>query len=661
VCGGQVLVVVLLGIVVLAGLIFYVVNVGDQVNRRVVMQNAADATAIAGTAWMARSMNVVAMNNVAQTRMLALVPVLDAFPLATKMAYEEVYAWVECLQGQLARGVPDTRLREGLESLRARMAKQRDILSPLNDYFNPGGQIGVPVTPLTTWRIRGATGPPPHGTLWQAAESLDEFNKATALSAGALSQTNAVRFGQLNNAEVAFVVPVLPTMPAVRRGFADFEQPVKKGLIPDRAYPQRLGVYDRLFKWRHYQYRNVYEKSHVVPGSPGHGPIRGGKGNVGATGRTRGRSARGHTSNPDPHWAYRVVGRMLMGYTVYGPYEWMLGHITGWSHGGWWEEKNWYAGQLADTYFHEYQKNVSGIKLGYMWGSQALRRIHYPQWIPDFPQAKALAEAGDIRISRTMFYVVEIRSKHPKGGAGWLTPGTYVTNGELPIAMWVQGWEDPTKWEEGTDDKPGVPRLSDWVWEDQYTYETTEDWDIGIRKQLDAEGDPKWQTVYMVAQWVFGGIDVGGEVEVTNPANYDDRSVLPAPVLMDTAQGDYDMSQPHHDQGVRRGLFTYLGVASHSDRAAVWPKKFASGNPFGGVCAVAQAEIFNTTSWDLWTQDWKAKLVPVTRWGDWMDRLDAGAGDAPTTGGAFIQDNIRMIHEYLSRFDEQMVNEVMHH
>ena len=102
-CSGQVLVVVLLGMVLLGGMIFYVVNVGDQSNRRLEMQNAADSAAISGAAWMARSMNVIAMNNVAATRMLALVPILDAFPLSTKMGHEEVRAWVRCLEAQLER------------------------------------------------------------------------------------------------------------------------------------------------------------------------------------------------------------------------------------------------------------------------------------------------------------------------------------------------------------------------------------------------------------------------------------------------------------------------------------------------------------------------------------------------------------------------------
>ena len=45
---GQVMIVVLLGMSLLSGLVFYVVNVGDHVNRRLAMQNAADASAMAG-------------------------------------------------------------------------------------------------------------------------------------------------------------------------------------------------------------------------------------------------------------------------------------------------------------------------------------------------------------------------------------------------------------------------------------------------------------------------------------------------------------------------------------------------------------------------------------------------------------------------------------
>ena len=646
---GQILVVILLGIVGLAGLVFYVVNVGDQSNRRVAMQNAADSAAISGAAWMARSMNVVGMNNVACTRMLALVPILDAFPLSSKMAHEEVRSWVQCLQDQLRRGLADSRLRDGLESLKTRMAGQRDVLAPMVEFFNNGP---FRMESLTFWALRGYRGPPPHGTLWQAAQSLDEMGQAAAVSAPVLAQANAARYGRLNEAETAFVVPVLPELPARRTSYADFERPVKRGRIPDHMYPQRLGPYDRLYKWRNYRYHNITERTNYVPPRPGHGPIRPGSSGIGASvgGRIRGSSAKGSSSRG--HWNHRTLGRILLGYSVYGPFEWMRRRIHGYAQ-GWWHDRGYYPGELADTFFHEYHDRMSKIKLGYMWGSQQLRKLHYPQWVTDYPVASALAVRPDVRVTRTMFYVVDIRSRYPKGHRAFLSPGSYVTNGKFPIAMWVDGWEDPADW--------NIPQVSEWVWEDNYWYETTADSDIGISLQADATGVPIWQKVYMIAQYVFGGIDVGGEVEIRNPANFDSREDLPAPILMDTAVGDYDISQPHHDLGVRRDVFTYLGVASQPNTALVWPGRFRSGNPFGGILALAQAEIFNSRSWGLWTQDWKVKLVPVTGWRNWTERLGRGVADAPDTNGMVNAETVQAIHQYLSYFDETMVDMMMHH
>ncbi|MCD6378695.1 MAG: hypothetical protein J7L99_07600 [Planctomycetes bacterium] len=634
---GQVMVMLLLGIALLAGLVFYVVNVGDQINRRVVMQNAADSVAISGAAWMARSMNIIAMNNVAQTRLIALVPHLDALPLATKMAHEEVSAWHDCLEQQIRRGVPDQWLRDGLESLRQRMARQRDILAPIDEFLN---NSGFDMATLTNWAIRGVPGPPPHGKLWQAAQALDEFSQATALSAGILSQANAVRYGHLDYAQTAFIVPLVPELPAKRTSFADFKKPVINGIIPDRQYPQRLGPYDRLFKWRNYHYRGIYERDRLVPGTPGHGRVRGGRGHVDIRGRRHGRSARGYYRSSEPHWTYRRVGTILLGYSVYGPFEWMMRRIRYYA----WRE-------LRDTYFSTYYSQIAGIKLGYIWGSKQLKQVHYPRWITDYPTARQLAQSG-ARVTRTMFYLVEIRSRYPKNSPQWLSRGSYVTNGRYPIAIWANGWVDPAEW--------NIPKIADYVWEDQYTYETTEDWSIGIRKKVDASGRPIWQTVYMVAQYVFGGIDVGGEVVVSDPANYTDISELPAPILLDTSYGDYDMSQPGHDFGVRRDIFTYLGIASRENTAAVWASRFGSGNPFNGVLAVSQSEIFNTTSWDLWTQDWKVKLVPVSRWNDWLVRLDEQA-DAGEMAGLIEPDEITRIQEYLHRFDSAMIAEMLHH
>ena len=95
------------------------------------------------------------------------------------------------------------------------------------------------------------------------------------------------------------------------------------------------------------------ERDRLVDGTPGHGPIRGGTGTIGTGPRTRGRSARGHTTNPNPHWTYRTIGRVLLGYTVYGPYEWMMRRVHGYAQGHW-HNRGYYPGELSDTFFHEY-------------------------------------------------------------------------------------------------------------------------------------------------------------------------------------------------------------------------------------------------------------------------------------------------------------------
>ena len=74
---GVVTVITLLAMLLLVGLVFYVINLGRQVNTRVVTQNAADSAAMGGAGWVARSLNVVAMNNVEMARLIAVTNVLE--------------------------------------------------------------------------------------------------------------------------------------------------------------------------------------------------------------------------------------------------------------------------------------------------------------------------------------------------------------------------------------------------------------------------------------------------------------------------------------------------------------------------------------------------------------------------------------------------------
>jgi len=415
------------------------------------------------------------------------------------------------------------------------------------------------------------------------------------------------------------------------------------GAIPDCAFPHRLGPWARLIGWR--ITKTIATSWEWVPPQEG-ARVRGGGGSVSIPGRRTGGSAQQQSSARGGYM--RATGHVEIGYWTFGPFWEALQRIGRYANGSYREP-----GELSDTFFSKYVADISRIKLGYMFTSREPKGVHVPEWITDYPEARLKAEQAvadpDLNVHQTMFYLVEIASSVPEGDPQWLKEGTYRTNGEYPIAIWAGGWKDPETW--------GVLKIADWIWKDSYTYETTEDTEIGIRVKRDANGEEVFQTVYMVAMYVFGGIDIGTDEEVSNPANFDDGDEPPAPILLDISEGDYDPLDPDPDEGVRRELFTFLGVARRRSGATVWTQLFSNPNPTRSTIALAQVKLSNKSSWDLWTQDWRAQLTGVSKWDDWVDRLQTGVADAPLTEGQVIQEEVRTVHEYLNRMDAEMAEQ----
>jgi hypothetical protein len=652
--GGQVLIITLICITLLVGLIFYVYNLGTEVDRRVSLQHASDSAAISGATWMARSMNTVAMDNCQTSRLLAMVPIFDSLPLATSFAHSEMAPWEARLSDQINRSVPETPanyslLLSGLVALRDRLASQRDILAAMDTAFNGSG---FDMRTTTWWQVPGASGPPPQGALWQAMSALDSYSRASCQSAGLFAQSDAVEWGRLNRASVSFLVPVLPVLPAVRTRFGDFQPTLEGqetvrgssvslaatggqgGAIPDAEYSHRLGPWARLWKWR--RYFSKATSWDWVPGQQGGpGPTRGSSGNVSLAGRRTGGSARvGGAGGAAGTW--QATGWEMDGYATQGPYSWAL-QLIRWRVLG----SNQAPGDLRDSSFYDYLQKLSRIKLTYMFTSKAPQAIHEPNWIVDYDKAEQFGLTQPNQVNRTMFYLVEVASSVPESDARWLTPGTFRTNGNNPIAIWANGWintEDKRVWP--------IPKIANYVWKDSYSYQTTQDPQIGILPKTDPVTKvPIWQPVYMVAWYVWGGIDVGGTVPVENPCNWTSEMDLPAPWLLDVSGGDYGGDS---DQGARRKDFSFLGVARNGGGAAIWQKQFHRPLP-DAVTAVAQAKLFNHTSWDLWTQDWQANLTPVSQWKDWMDQMDREADDAGNTQGMVAPQDVRDAQGYLKK------------
>ena len=650
---GQVLVVTVLAIVLLVGLIFFIMNVGDQVNRRTAAQNAADSAAMSAAIHMARSMNAVAMNNIATSRMLSLVPIMDSVPPSVRISLEEVDGWAALLREYWLREptFPNDRLgkkmTEGVFNLSRRLAAERDALLPVDQLYNQGG---LNVSAKTLYEISDDPSPLPHGAFWVAARDLEAFSEATIRSAGVAAQTNAALYGRVSEADDGMVVPILPVLPAVRGRWADWyrdptddDTVLMHGRIPDFAVPHRLGAYDRLFRWRVNRYLN--EGFDDALESPRNAGIM-----LGASSRA---SSSGR--------------RILIGYRTYGPAGWMQRRLL----------RHW-RDHLPDAYrsFASHFTAQVRAKLGYMFVSPAERSFHRPRWRLNYPQCRSLAVQQDAPpIRQTRCWVIEIRSKYASTSPRFLASDqTYVSNVEETSFAAYPGWWDPAE-KLGAlkgmyDSRPtyrarvreltgvsvppaGVTRISDYIWQFTHASATTSDSALDIQPRTNADGTRQWFPVHRFHWFLFAGVDVGEERPVRNPANFrfEDVADLPAPYLLDRREGDYDPFKGDHDEGVRRELFTYLGIARRSARPSVWPRRFGTDNPLGSMLALAQAQVYNPTSWDLWTQDWQAQLVPVTRIQQWCDRARGrDSGQALTAG--IDEDRLEDIVDYLQRFAE---------
>lgn len=695
---GQVLVIVLLGAMLLVGMLFYTYNAGTQINQRADMQNVADSTAVSGGAWLARSFNVIAMNNVAQSRMVALVPVLDAIPQASNMAFSELNdligddAYPESAQApgdgldgisdDLRGGVPGLdartrdRIQEGIDALKERMANQREILAPFRSP-SEGGDVNM--ERMTTWSIRGAGGGEPHGMLWRTAEVLDDLNQATVDSAGVLAQANAVRFGEDNGADTAFIVPIVPEIPAERGELDDFEYPLRRSLkanlkekssavqgannvggsIPDSEWPYRLGPWARLFEqpgwygrgpWYSHESRRGWRRVwgiRVKSGPARERTVRsrGGRRISGpsAGGGRAGRGAsRGHGPREGGTYTWQPTKMIPQGYTTFGPYFWAHHWVRGFA-----------ARELDDSRYTDYFSKISNTKLAYLFSGPdpELKTIHRPWWVTDLEEARRLGADATVRKTHTRYYYLEVIYKG-EDSDGEITSH----NLNDPVTKDFGDWLPPEDLHgrvfRGDPEVSGPEQLGALpMW--RFTAEGTEE-----RLSPDGEVIEEWP-VYFEWYFIFGGLDCGGDLTITNPANWDDDDELPAPMLLtESAREGYD---PKPNVAARREYFSVLGLVRDGTRAPIWSERFTAGNPLESVVTLAQAKVFNNQSWDLWTQDWQVLLTPVVDWYDWVARMDHGLNRIGETNGMVSGEEVRDLRDYLWRLGDPTADVYLAH
>ena len=576
---GAILVIALLGMVLLAAMVFYVFNVGRHVASRVEVQNAADNAAISGAGWMARSFNTVAMNNVEMSRLIALAGIMDTLPQAVDYTLKDTYSILEAIDAQVQRGVGQDGqwLIPALIEARQTFERQRDILTPLQQLFN---ESGYDIATMTTFA--GPEGQ--RGELWRSFEALGALNEATMVDLGNLAQQNAFRGAQISQREGGksaggLLLPWKPSVPWSTGSFDDFRAPVIDGLLPEDQDDKTTnrGPFDTLFGF--WQIRSTATRRDIEVDVE------------------EDYSLTSWAPNPPTQ---EVVEREPTGYSTWGSYTHMRANLMSLGvHPTDGVSRQWERAldRASDADEHPLVPSLWARRVGFLSDSKInfaypnaaqSVAVHDPVWINDYEGAQAILEAGEPRIIYGRYLMFEFsRDEYQRG-----------TSTVPTLDAWYLLWprDQPLT-------PPSLIKIDDHVWRDER-----------VENRRDAAGTFYQRRYYRY--YVFMGANVGPEAEVRNPYNFDgsDRGSLPGPI-------NFTPDQFPPDEATRRESLTFLGIAHQPKEAAFWASAFDGNRADEKLVAIAQAEVFNNHSWDLWTQMWQSQLVPVTGLDQWVKTL----------------------------------------
>lgn len=652
----------------LAILIFFVFNSGDQINQQVMAQNAADAAALAGANWLAHGYNVLSMNNVAASRIIALMAMLEAIGPSVELALPNAHAILPTLEAYPQRlpgarrqlDHPDAILARALagpvnpadcanlapglacESLadecrRAidRLERIKAVLDRLNAQYEDRGGFPAALTRFDD------------GELWQVLRALQTFSNVVAEIAPGMSQRRAYDVGTGNytsrlnldaegasrtRATFATLLPVLPDFPVRRGTWTDYYDPVMSGLPPDWQ-PQTADVikggyhtilYDRVGAyWPPYQ-RPDPEGDELEEQTTSGPEATEEEGEDPDERRVGARLRRRLFPNTIVNWVLGrpppPLSRTEILRRAKGPYKVYRDDIAL----GTWPE-------MRLSGFPIIFERISHAAMQAIWNN-VVDTVPVPRWEtswdeitrPPGPSDPGGLLARGVNCAMTAWLGTRRNGRDPFTGG---------PNGDPGGSPWViDSWPSPPRNEHilrGWFDHAKQNRELDYVWYGQNRVRTFDPSKFGARPgqfppdgyeppDLDSQGNPTGMPYWLFwrwKKWLFVG-------SLFDTDSYDlpelqrlsgDKSAY-FPYLLDARGG---FSARH-----TLGMFDVLGFAYRPARSLVWnsrlrnpsPLRVDSGDGSSSAVnlAVAQARVYNPTAWDLWTQNWRVKLVPAS-------------------------------------------------
>lgn len=218
--GGQITFIALFGLVAFVGLLGMVVTTGDQAGLKVEQQNATDAAALSGAAWVARGLNVTSAFNVLESQLVAGAILLNALEETIRYSRYAVEAmnagYLACMATVFGAAI--------CTPLYVATRIQLFVLYALDA-----------VLPSLTKALSKCD----NGLFWVLARALEKLNAAVRVSFYGIAFVETLAVAKANGAELAVLLPgplfhahlgvqnlMLPTE---KREFAELCDPMERG------------------------------------------------------------------------------------------------------------------------------------------------------------------------------------------------------------------------------------------------------------------------------------------------------------------------------------------------------------------------------------------------------------------------------------------------
>lgn len=190
--GGQSIVFVVLTLLFVVLFVFMVINTGDVTSKKMRMVTAADAVAVSGATWMARGHNTIAMLNVTESQILAIIILIRSVDLTYDIA-DGIFIALG-LVAKVLSAIPFTAAAG----------------AALEVYVDIGqNAINTPLHEAMT-EIKNILDNDGDGLLWTLEKALTTGETVVVDVIPFIAQLESIRIGIANEATFGFLYPMIP-------------------------------------------------------------------------------------------------------------------------------------------------------------------------------------------------------------------------------------------------------------------------------------------------------------------------------------------------------------------------------------------------------------------------------------------------------------------